>query len=227
MSLVFVAAEPREFEGILRHARNIGKLWWKTTFARRAELNGRTIVLVANGPGPKLAADAAGEAKDRLNHIEAFISTGFCGALDSGLRRYDIVVANSVNGQPVHAPRNAPAHTPAPLVSQDRVACSIAEKRNLRASGIAVEMEAGGVMPVARQAGVPFYCVRVVTDAAAEAFALDFNSMRDSAGRFSRARIAAAALRNPIRILPELARLQRTSKSASIALGDFIANCEF
>lgn len=228
VSLVFVAAEEREFSGILRHASNIRRLAWRVQFARQAELNGRDVVCVANGPGPRLASAAAEEAAKRLEHVEAFISTGYCGALDNELRRFGIVVASDVNGSPARQPDGAAGHAAGAMLSQDTVASSVEEKSRLRKTGaIAVEMEAAGIERVARAAGVPFYCVRVVTDAASEALALDFNRMRDSDGRFSRARILAAACRRPGRIFPELMKLDRTCKSASIALGDFIANCRF
>ena len=90
-----------------------------------------------------------------------------------------------------------------------------------------MEMEAAGVEAVARKLQVPFYCIRVVTDAASETLALDFNRMRGEDGRFSRGRILAAALRNPRSVVPALFSLERTCKCASLALGDFIANCRF
>ncbi|HLJ44364.1 MAG TPA: hypothetical protein VKU01_00065 [Bryobacteraceae bacterium] len=228
MSLVFVAAEAIEFAGILRHAQSIKKLEWSLQFARQAEMNGRPIVLVADGPGPKLAARAANEARERLEVVEAFISTGFCGALDREAHRGDVFLATAVNGEIVDRPSSPGPSRLGHLVSQDRVACTVSEKSSLRDGGSsAVEMEAAGVMRVARESGIPFYCLRVVTDTASEDFPLDFNAMRDRDGRFSRARIVAAACRHPVRIFPRLMELQRTSKEASIALGDFIANCRF
>ncbi len=186
------------------------------------------MALVANGAGPVLAAEAAEEAKKKLERIDGFVSTGYCGALDNGLKPLSIVVASEVNGSAVDQPAVGLDYVGGPMLSQDRVACMKEEKSRLRETGaIAVEMEAAGVAQVAREAGIPFYCIRVVTDAAWEDLPLDFNRMRDAAGRFSRTRILAAAARRPRRILPELMKLQRTSKGASLALGDFIANCRF
>jgi nucleoside phosphorylase len=227
-TLVFVAAEKREFDGVVRHLNRVRKRRWTVQSAVVGELSGRSVALVANGPGPLLAAKAAEEAKNRLYRVDGFVSTGYCGALDNRLRRLAIVVATEVNGNAVNQPAVELDYVGGPLLSQDRVACTAEEKSRLRETGaIAVEMEAAGVQRVACEAGVPFYCVRVVTDAALEALPLDFNRMRDAGGRFSKARILAAAARRPRRILPELMKLQRTSKSASLALGDFIANCRF
>lgn len=227
MSLVFVAAEPREFDGIVRRAESIQKLPWPVWYARQAELGGKSIVLVADGHGPKLAARAAGEARKRLNRVEGFISTGFCGGLRAGMDVCTIVSATSVNGEPVAQVR-AEGAVSGPVLSQDRVASSIEAKQRLAATGaVAVEMEAAGVLEEVRTAGVPFYCVRVVTDTATQSFALDFNAVRRADGRFSTARILLQACRHPGRLFPELVRLHQISKTASIALGEFLVNCRF
>ena len=227
-TLVFVAAEAREFDGFSRHVLAVRELRWPLRFCRGAIMNGREVVLLANGPGPALAVAAAKEAKNRLEKVDAFVSTGYCGALDSNLGRTAIVVASEVNGNRSDKPDAPAVFTAGPITSQDRVACTIEEKSNLRESGaIAVEMEAAGVCRVALDAGVPFYCVRVVTDTASDVLPLDFNRMRGADGRFSTAKILGAAALRPLRVAPALVRLQRTTKSASIALGDFIANCRF
>ena len=57
-----VAAEPRELRGILRRCRGVRKLKWPVWFARVGDLNANRLVMVANGPGPELAAQAAAVA---------------------------------------------------------------------------------------------------------------------------------------------------------------------
>ena len=102
-----------------------------------------------------------------------------------------------------------------------------AEKRQLAAAGaMAVEMEAAAVGAAALTRGVPFYCVRVVSDEAGEDLPLDFNRFRNPDGRLSRRRIAAAALKHPGRI-PALIKLDRSANRASQALGEFLVNCQF
>jgi nucleoside phosphorylase len=98
----------------------------------------------------------------------------------------------------------------------------------LRDSGaLAVEMEAAAVGLRARAWGVPFYCVRSVTDLAEESFQLDFNAARGENGRFSTARILEAAVRRPRQVVPELCTLYRRSRLASRELGEFFADCRF
>jgi adenosylhomocysteine nucleosidase len=222
--LVFVAAERREFDGLLRHLRGVAKLDWRLDFARRGSLNGRDVALVANGPGPKLAGVAVDVAIERVK-VEALISTGFCGGLNRAFEACDIFAATEVmDVGPALLPVSPwPFHT-GKLRSIDRVVCTVKEKTDI--DGDAVEMEAAGVARRAQKLNIPFYAVRVVTDPAWEALPLDFNQMRLADGRFSRVRILAAALRRP-KVLPELMKLNKTTKRASQALGDFLADARF
>jgi len=88
-------------------------------------------------------------------------------------------------------------------------------------------MEAGGVAERARTRDLPFYCVRVVTDLADEDLANDFNRALRPDGHFVTMRILRGTLRNPLVRLPELFRLRNRCVRASLALGDFIADCQF
>ena len=65
-------------------------------------------------------------------------------------------------------------------------------------------MEAGGVAQRAQARGVPFYCVRVVTDLADEDMANNFNQALRPDGHFATINILRGALRNPLVRLPEL-----------------------
>jgi len=106
----------------------------------------------------------------------------------------------------------------------DRVASTAAEKAELSETGAgAVEMEAAGVAQKAQAFNIPFYCIRVVTDTANENLPLDFNLMRDSEGRFSRMKILVAGFR----VFPGLLKLNKRSKAAAQALGDFLAGTRF
>jgi adenosylhomocysteine nucleosidase len=159
---------------------------------------------------------------------EAVVSTGFCGGLDPGLKRGGIFVATSVCGRECRAPATARPFFSGSLATVDRVVGTAEEKARLRATGAAaVDMESAALAERAAAAGVPFYIVRVVLDGAGESFHTDFNRMRDAAGRFSRASIARAALARPLRMLPEVIRLERRGRAAARALGDFLADCRF
>jgi adenosylhomocysteine nucleosidase len=228
--LLLVASEPREFSGILRRADGAAGLQWPVWFARRAELNGATLLMVANGPGTKLAGDAVEFALYEARP-DAVLSIGFCGAVDPALKPGDIVVATEVAGgaavwkalPPAVSGRNFHSGR---VVTLDRVA-GLKEKQALAGSAAAVEMEAAAVAERAARLGVPFYSIRAVMDGAGQDFFLDFNKLRDPGGRFSRTLILKAALAQPRRAVPELIRLDRQGRLAARALGEFIADCRF
>ena len=189
------------------------------------------MLLVANGAGARRAATAL-DAAAAVFQPDAVVSTGFCGALDPALALADVVVATSV----VSADRRfgslpvstASAHHSGVVCSIDRVAQTAEEKGRLRAGGgIAVEMEAAGVAARAEARGLPFYCIRVVTDLAGDTMANDFNAALRADGHFDTMVILREALRRPLARLPELCRLRQRSVRAACVLGDFFADCRF
>ncbi|MCC7155865.1 MAG: hypothetical protein IT161_14920 [Bryobacterales bacterium] len=229
-AIVAIAAESREFDGLLRHARSGSSVELDVDFARSAEISGHRWLLAANGPGHDLASRAM-RAVLRVQAARAVVSTGFCGALDPALRAADVVVATEVwsgtNCFRAEAPGSGQAAARGAVVSQDRVATTAGEKAALRARGAAaVEMEAGAVASMAQDLGLPFYCIRVVSDEASASLPLDFNRFRNSRGDFDRGRIARAAALRPW-TWPGLIHLSRNCRRASVTLGDFLADCRF
>lgn len=219
--LLLVAADRAEFAGLLRSLSAVRPFDWALDYCASARLGTRDILLAANGPGPRLAATAVDTACRLEPSIGQIVSTGFCGALDPNLALGDIVL----NSDGIYADR--PAYR-GNLMSTDRVAVTVEEKRSLRQSGaIAVEMEWAGVAAAAGRRGVPASAVRVVSDTAGEAMPLDFNRYRTAEGRFDRAAILRAALRRPFSAIPGLLRLQRNCRFASAKLGEFIVACRF
>jgi nucleoside phosphorylase len=225
--LVFVAAERRELEGLLVHVDEVAKPNWPLDFVRMGRLKGVQVVLVANGPGSKLAGAAVDVVKTNQK-MDALISIGFCGGLVGSLQACDIFVATEVVGvAPALAPSSSRPFKTGKLLSIDRVVSTAAEKAALAKNADAVEMEAAAVAARAQHWQIPFYAVRVVTDTLDEDFPLDFNQMRALDGRFSRSKIVAAALRKPAAVIPELIKLNKRTKRAAQALGDFLADARF
>jgi adenosylhomocysteine nucleosidase len=232
--MLFIAAEAREFSGLLKFCRSVNKLDWPVDWVRSAELKGRKVVLAANGAGPRLAAAVLDAARSGMSNgsMEAVVSTGFCGGLDPELKIGDVFVANCIQvgseRAAVRVPQTERKYASGILVSMDRVAQTAEEKQDLRSSGASVvEMEAAGMLPRVREWGMPFYCIRSVTDLANESFRLDFNAVRDSGGRFSTPRILAAAVQRPFTVGPELIELRNRCVIAARSLGEFIADCRF
>ncbi len=231
-ALLLVAAERRELEGVLKRCGRWQRLAWPVEFAACGQWRGRRWLLVANGPGPRLAGEAAAAALSRAS-VAAVISTGTCGALDPALAPGDILVAEEVRCLP--AGGRFPARRPAGpaarrgvLLSVDRVVRSAEEKAQLRRSGAdAVEMEAAGVAAEAERRSAPFYAIRAVLDGARESLGVDFNALRRADGRFSRARLLAAGLAHPAGAGRELLGLRRRLERAAENLGEFLAGCRF
>ena len=213
-----VAAEPREFSGILKRFGPAAKLGWDgAKFAREVLKDGDRWWLVANGPGPRCVEEVLRQKMD----VNGIINTGFCGALDRSLRVGDIVVWGDVPSKS--------GFVSGEISSSDRVVVTVEEKRRLRekTGAIAAEMEAGAVKKIAGEWGVPFYCIRAVSDTANEDMPLDFNLYRDRAGRFSLPKIALAAMSRPFTRIPALKRLEANCNVASESLGAFFADCRF
>ena len=228
---MFIAAERREFDGLLRLCSAVERLRWPVDWARYGELRGYRVWMAANGAGAERAARAT-EAGLVKAAPEAVVSLGFCGALDPALAVGDIFAGTEVRSasgrieaQKPDCPRR---FTSGPLLTHHRIAATAAEKSRLWTTGVsAVEMEAAGVGERALAWGVPFFCIRAVTDLAGESFALDFNSALRADGHFDTMHILRALLRRPSVSLPELVRLRNRCRQAAFNLGEFIADSRF
>lgn len=223
---LLVAAERREFDGIRKRlGQTIARSGFGARFVCEGTRNGDRWVMVANGPGRELAGAALSDELMRevqRQSVSAMISTGYCGALDPKLRVGDIVVSEETRIGALNCSRGR-------VITRDRVAVTAAEKRALReeTGAIAVDMESSAVKDRAEALGIPFACIRAVSDTAGENMPLDFNRYRGADGRFSRGRIALAAMARPFSVMPALLAFDRQCQRASLILGDFLADCRF
>ncbi|MGH9639167.1 MAG: hypothetical protein ACRD3Y_03840 [Bryobacteraceae bacterium] len=236
MAILYVASESRELEFFAALLTGLRRLKWPIDYAFEGSWENRRVMLAANGAGPKLAAHAVeiairavSMAELSASRLEAVVSTGYCGALDPQLTESQIVVATEVldaksNESFACASAQAEAEfVSGPIVSQDRIAVSAAEKQQLSQRGaIAVDMESSGVASRALRAGLPFAAIRAVSDRADQSFAFDLNRMRTGEGRIATAKIINYALVHP-GVIPELRRFKRRAEDASRALGEFLA----
>ena len=225
-----IAAERAELEpvaGRLAGARPIGVgLRW----AVGGRLGSIPVALAAHGTGRIHAATAARAIGERLP-LRGLVSVGWCGGLDPSLEVGQVVVADRVLSEnPRQEFRALPVEGPATtgaVLSVDRFVRTAEEKRQLRATGASVvDMEAAGVAAEAVRMGLPFFCVRAVSDPAGKTFAMDFNRARRGDGRFSVGRIVAQAGVRPGH-WRELFELGRASRVAASALGAFLGGCRF
>jgi adenosylhomocysteine nucleosidase len=227
MKLLFVAAARMEYTGILSHLQSPHGVDLDLDWAHSGRLAEHEVLLVANGAGSACAAKATDKGF-LCRRPDAIISTGFCGALEPNLDIGEIICATRVNGYSAHTVKGSTAARQGIVRCLDHIAQSSTEKAALRAAGAcAVEMEALGVAERAELWGVPFYCVRAVTDLAGENLANDLNSALRSDGHFDTIQVLTGALRQPAVRIPELLRLRRRAVQAARSLGDFFADCRF
>ncbi|MEP7352168.1 MAG: hypothetical protein ABI824_02950 [Acidobacteriota bacterium] len=221
---LIVAAEALEFNGIVKRAKAVGRLDIEdVAFAREVAWQEFRWILVANGPGPRLVDRALRSIARKGMEFDAVMSTGLCGALDPDLHVGDIVISGE------HGVRSSLQFVQGEIWSVDRVVVTRGGKRSLyeETKASVVEMESATVAEHARRWGLPFRCVRVVSDSADHNLPLDFNVYRDADGRFLRGKIALAAMARPFTAIPGLLRLDANCREAADKLGEFLAHCEY
>jgi nucleoside phosphorylase len=155
------------------------------------------------------------------------LAAGFSGALRNGVRVGDIILATEVVDT---QGRCWPATWPGELAAGDwpqrarlltttKLVGDPVEKRELgQASGaIAVDMEGGVIAEACTRAGVPFGCLRVISDDVSTALSPRLVTLL-SGGRASALRIVAAVAQTP-QLAVELWRLARHTRFAAAQLG--------
>lgn len=157
------------------------------------------------------------------------LSVGFCGALHFELKVGDVVLATDVadlggNSLPTTWPGKLPPGDWRPplhrgrVLTVDRLLADAAEKQELgqKHAALAVDMESFPLAEPCRRAGVPFGCVRAVSDDAATNLSPRLSGLVAGA-RPSGLRLLTAVLTAPA-LVPELLRLRRATATAGAQL---------
>src|SRR4051794_35107676 len=191
-----------------------------------------SVLTLETGVGPDRTAQAVSWLLSRpeLERVayrpRIVLSAGFSGALQDGLQVGDLVLATEVvdgdgNRWPTTWPGELPAGEWRPplhrgrLLSVPRLVCSPAEKRDLgkRFDAAAVDMETATVARLCSKHGIPFGCLRAVSDSPGTALSPRLVSLL-AGGRVSPLRVLAALARSP-GLVPELWRLARDTRRAA------------
>lgn len=176
-------------------------------------------VAACAGAGVDAAARALAEI-ERDGAIGSAVSIGWAGALSGefaagrAYRVSGVIDARTGERFGVDAPSGGCL-----LVTSSGVA-DRAEKRRLAAAHGAslVDMEAAGVARLAAARGVPFFCVKGVSDGPADRLP-DFNAFISGEGRFQWARFIFFAVIRPWH-WPALMRMLRNTREAARSAGE-------
>jgi adenosylhomocysteine nucleosidase len=153
------------------------------------------------------------------------VFAGYAGALTEDLQVGDIVWADDVVDEHGHVwattwqARHSTLIRRGKLLTMDRMIATPVEKQTLaiRYGACAVDMESAWFAARCTQAGVPFGCLRAISDAAGAALSPALASLL-AGGEASIWRVLMALARRP-QMLPELLRLARDTQLASQQLG--------
>ena len=173
---------------------------------------------------------------------ELVLTCGFAGGLNPDLKPGEVVfeVANSSlspqSGERVSARTGtglsarllAAGAKPAKFFCADRIAITVAEKKQLReeTGADAVDMESEAIHAVCRERGIPCVTVRVISDTAGEDLPLDFNALSKPDKNLDFGKLFWAIARSPGKI-SALMQLQKRTQFAAAQLAEILAKVCF
>jgi adenosylhomocysteine nucleosidase len=215
-----IAAMPGELKPLVQG--------WKPLRLRRGEsawqgsMEGAACIAVCAGMG-KAAAERACGIAIREAPLNTLVSLGWAGALSCGMQPGDAYVVNEVvdgaSGErfPTESPARQGNAPPLRLVTIDHVALAM-EKRRLGEThqAVLVDMEAATVARFARSQGIPFYCLKAVSDTANEVLP-DFSRYTDTQGQLQLVSLLSHVAIRP-RYWPGLARIGKNGRKGASAM---------
>jgi adenosylhomocysteine nucleosidase len=218
--IAIIAAMSGELKPLVRgwrHERLNGIDLWRKGF------DGAEWIAACAGAGVDAATRAFAEV-EKSGPIDEVISIGWAGALREEFlpgQAYDVsTVIDASTGE-----RFVAACPPSDccLVTSSRVA-GAGEKKRLAATYQAalVDMEAAGVARLAKMRGVPFYCVKGISDGAYDKLP-DFNNFISPDGKFKLSRFVVFAILRP-KHWPALMRMGENSKKAAHEIAQSVLN---
>ena len=183
----------------------------------------QNLIVYYAGMGPENATQAAQSLID-LN-VDALVSWGVAGALDSTLNCGDIVLpleviddtgggndSDNVNHIPVHQPWHTALsnklqlqglHADGAIISSQAVQHAPHTKSKLRnkTQAIAIDMESAAIAKVALKADKPFIIVRSIFDTLSMTIPQSSTNATDQYGQVSIPKLMAGLLRHPSELL--------------------------
>ena len=131
----------------------------------RGTINGQEILVLRCGVGVQKAYKYTLQTLQRFS-INRVISVGTCGALSNDLRIGDVCTVNQIHNEAGNSIRISALDNfiQKRLITVSTVVSTEAKRKELSQIADICEMEAYGVWKAAQ--GIPFYCLKVVSDQA-------------------------------------------------------------
>ena len=154
------------------------------------------------------------------NSPNKVFTCGFAGGLNPDLKLGDVVFENRNQSEPpyvgCHGELMAAGAKPAKFFCADRIATTVAEKKQLRdqTGADAVEMESAAIHAVCMEKGIPCITVRVISDTANEDLPLDFNALAKPDKSLDFGKLAWAIAKSPGKIGALMELQKKTSFAA-------------
>ena len=218
MRVAIIAAMRAELKLLVcnwQHQRSNGVDLWRWRF------DGGEWIAACSGAGVNAATRAFAEV-EKFGPITTAISTGWAGALREELvagQAYDVTtVIDARTGE-----RFVTAGPPNDcwLVTSPRVADATDKKRLASTYHAAlVDMEAAGIARLARMRGIPFYCIKGISDGYNDQLP-DFNNFISPGGQFKLIRFMVFALLRPWH-WPALIRMGENSRRAARSIAQSV-----
>jgi adenosylhomocysteine nucleosidase len=203
-------------KGWKQESRNGVRLW-----SRKNE-EGEWVAACA-GAGTEAATRALAEV-EAGGEISIVISTGWAGSLNERIEPGQAYWLSWVIDVRTGERFRAAASPQERWLITSPVVANAQEKRRLAAAYNAslVDMEAAAVARLAQMRGIPFYCIKGVSDGYRDQLP-DFNSFISAKGHFMLARFMVFALLHP-RHWPALHRMGENSRKAARQIADLLLN---
>jgi adenosylhomocysteine nucleosidase len=180
----------------------------------------RWILVGLTGVGKPAARSLAEAILKRSPHVQRVVVAGFAGALREGLPLADVIAASEVVDEfGGRWPTTWPDKGHGRVLTCEKMIGEPALKKELgkKHEADAVDMESSAVAEVCHQRGIPFGCLRVVSDDVNKPLSRRLMGLVES-GRVRISRVLWEVLRSP-RMGVELVRLAKHTRLAADVLG--------
>ena len=214
--IAIIAAMPAELKPLTRgwrHTRSNGVDLWRKRFDENE------WIAACAGAGVGAATRAFAEV-EKSGEVEKVVSVGWAGALREELSAGQVCdVSCVIDARTGERFLSAGPPSDCWLVTSSRVA-DIHEKQRLAETYEAslVDMEAAGVARLAQMRGVPFYCVKGISDGYNDQLP-DFNRFITANGQFKLGHFIVSRIYRPWQ-WPALIRMGENSKKAANGIAE-------